>query len=860
MKNKKIYEQKTIRNQYMKYPYLLLLCYLMGGIVACQSVKESSYTRTEDFNFDWQFLLNEEGDFSTTTVDDANWRTLNLPHDWSVEAPFDSINGEGCTAYLPGGLGWYRKHFVTKKADDQKVFVLFDGIYNNSEVWLNGIKLGNRPYGYVPFYFDLTPHLAPQGQDNVIAVKVDHTRYADSRWYTGSGIYRNVQLITTSKLHIPIWGTFVSTPEVTTDQATVQIEVKLQNDFAENQNLTLQTEIFDPSGNKVATTQSELTVAANSSEIIQQQLKLGKPSLWDIDHPHLYQAVNTIVQGDKKVENHTTTFGVRSFRFDVNEGFFLNGKNRKIKGVCLHHDAGLVGAAVPKGVWRRRFETLKAGGCNAIRIAHNPGSEEFLGLCNEMGFLVQDEFFDEWDYPKDKRLNKWETKVDSITQGYGQHFQAWAERDLKTTVLAHRNHPSIIQWSIGNEIEWTYPRNAASTGFFDPQATGNYFWTQPPNSIEKIRELQQTLPRKEYDIGKTGQKLAKWTRELDTTRPVIANCILPSASYESGLADALDIIGYSYRRVMYDYGKKNYPDLPLMGTESLGHYHEWKAIRERPFVSGTFLWTGISYLGESNGQWPSKAVNSGLLDLAGFPHPTYYMYKTMWTDEPHIYITSQTPNKSLFKLDEKGEPVEKNPGKWQRMIWGWQDVNVHWNYRPEEMVIVEVLSSCEEVELFLNDLSLGKKRLDQFDDHIYKWAVPFAAGELTAVGTKAGQEVRTSIKTATTPTKITVQPDKKTLQADGYDVAHLVVQLVDQAGNPVKHQNQKVHFELTDGINSLGVDTGASSNVQPFQANQLLTDKGRALLIVQAGRKAANATVTVTGDGLEPALVNLILK
>ncbi|MEM1124073.1 MAG: sugar-binding domain-containing protein, partial [Bacteroidota bacterium] len=255
----------------MKYPYLLLICYLIGGIVACQSVKESSYTRTADFNFNWQFLLNEEGDFSTTTVDDADWRTLNLPHDWSVEAPFDSINGEGCTAYLPGGLGWYRKHFVTNKLDDQKVFVLFDGIYNNSEVWLNGTKLGSRPYGYVPFYFDITPHLAPQGQANVIAVKVDHTRYADSRWYTGSGIYRNVQLITTNKLHIPIWGTFVTTPEVSSDQATVQLAITLQNDFTENQNLTLRTEIFDPSGNKVANTQSELTVAANSSDITQQQ-------------------------------------------------------------------------------------------------------------------------------------------------------------------------------------------------------------------------------------------------------------------------------------------------------------------------------------------------------------------------------------------------------------------------------------------------------------------------------------------------------------------------------------------------------------------------------------------------------------
>ncbi|MGS0523886.1 glycoside hydrolase family 2 TIM barrel-domain containing protein [Zobellia nedashkovskayae] len=287
----------------------------------------------------------------------------------------------------------------------------------------------------------------------------------------------------------------------------------------------------------------------------------------------------------------------------------------KIKGVCLHHDGGMVGAAVPDDVWRRRLTKLKKAGCNAIRISHNPGSEAFLNLCDEMGFLVQDEFFDEWDNPKDKRKNMNEQSVDYVTRGYTEHFQEWAEKDLKNTILAHRNHPSIIQWSIGNEIEWTYPRNTDATGFFNNMGwQGNYFFSEPPFTPEQIKEQLKTLPKEKYDIGKTAQKLAKWTKELDTTRYVTANCILPSASHLSGYTDALDVVGYSYRRVIYDYGHKNYPNEVIMGTENLPQWHEWKAVMERPFISGLFLWTGIDYMGESNGGWPKKGTNSGLLN------------------------------------------------------------------------------------------------------------------------------------------------------------------------------------------------------------------------------------------------------
>ena len=525
-------------------------------------------------------------------------------------------------------------------------------------------------------------------------VKVDHSRYADCRWYTGSGIYRNVELITKNNLHIPIWGTYITTPKVAKDQSSVHLEIKVKNNFDDQQAFDIKTVFLDNKGIQVTEQSTKGTLLSKKENTFIVDASIQNPKLWDVDSPNLYTAQTDIVQNGKVVDTYSTTFGIRTIKFDANTGFFLNGKNMKIKGVCLHHDGGLVGAAVPKEVWRRRFEKLKVAGVNAIRISHNPGSKEFIDLCDEMGIMVQDEFFDEWDNPKDKRKNMKEQSVDAITRGYTEHFQDWAERDLKNTMLRDRNHPSIIQWSIGNEIEWTYERNAQATGFFNNMDwSGNYFWSLPPNSIEVIKEKLRTLPREKYDIGVTAQKLARWTKEMDTTRYVIANCILPSSSYESGYADALDIIGFSYRRVIYDYGHKNYPKLPLMGTENVAQWHEWKAIMERPFVSGTFLWTGIDYLGESNKKWPKKGTDSGILDFAGFEKPSYHMMKSLWNDAPELYIATQSLEKSIYKIDNKtGQPVEKKEGNWQHALWVWHDVNEHWEYKNDQKTIVEVYS------------------------------------------------------------------------------------------------------------------------------------------------------------------------
>lgn len=825
-------------------------------------------TRELDFNPGWRFSLDQKADAFDPAMDDSTWRELDLPHDWVVEnsckpdLPFFQATG-----VIPGaGIGWYRKHFKTGDLHDKQVTVLFDGIYNNAEIWINGHPLGFHPYGYSPFHHDLTPFLKANS-NNVLTVKVDHTRYADSRWYTGAGIYRNVKLITTDKLHFPVWSTFITTPEVSRDEAKVITRIQVRNSFQTDREAELKTSIHAPDGTLVAEESTEVTITAHALCPLTQKVTLKQPQLWSVDTPHLYTAVSRLIADGKTVDESTTRFGIRSIRFDADKGFFLNGQNMKIKGVCLHHDGGLVGSAVPKGVWRRRFEILRDGGCNAIRSAHNPASDEFLDLCDEMGFLVQDEFFDEWDNPKDKRFNMNQKEVHYETQGYCEHFQEWAERDLKRTILSHRNHPSIIQWSIGNEIEWTYPRNKEATGFFDNMNwDGNYFWSEPPNSPEKIKDLLATLPRGPYDIGKTAQKLADWTRELDSTRPVTANCILPSSSHFSGYADALDIVGYSYRRVLYDYGHRLLPDKPIMGTENLGQWHEWKAVMDRDHIAGTFLWTGIDYLGEVRAEYPSKTNGSGLLDTAGFSKPSFQMYKALWSDKPHIHLATQVledvehKGKPLYRPGENGDVSLVDPTSWQQMLWSWHNVNDHWNYTPGKTMVVESYTNCDQAKLFLNGRSLGSKRLADFPDHIIKWSVPYEPGELKIVGMKNGKEVSDIIVTHGEPAAVQLRVDHSNLKADGYDVAHVVAQIVDAKGKPVKTENREITFNVGDGLKVLGVDNGSSKNVQDFQSNKIVTDQGRALLIVQSKNSPSTTDITVAASGLEGSTAQIESK
>ena len=820
-----------------------------------------SMERATDFNFDWKFTLAEDTLLpKRIPLEDSRWRDVRLPHDWSVEASFDSTL-EGCTGYLPGGVGIYQKHFETPvRQQDKSTFVLFDGVYNNATFWLNGKLLGENPYGYSPVYFDLTDKLKAEGKENILTVHVDHSRYADSRWYTGSGIYRNVKLVVLDKLHIPIWGTFMSTPVVREDKAELQLEIKVENRSGRSTPFVLATKIFDRDGVLVARQNDELELASASKGVFNQFFSLAHPRLWDCEHPNMYEAVTTITKGDKVVDQYTTPFGIRSLDFKVGEGFFLNGKNTLVKGVCLHHDGGLVGAAVPQGVWRRRLTKLKEAGVNGIRLAHNPFSQEFLDLCDEMGFLVQNELFDELDYPKDKRMNYHDRVVDYITRGYTEHFQKWGRSDLSRTLLRDRNHPSVFQWSIGNEIEWTYLHYRYITGFWtdpdDPQNSGAYWGSPPIFSPEELKSRYDEWEKGEYILTETAKRVNDWVKELDTTRPTTANLVVPHVSHVSGYADVVDHVGYSYRNVEIPWGQKYFPDKQVTINECPGSWDDWKQVLEHPGVFSIFMWTGIDYIGERDKKWPEKSGWGDMLNLAGFKVQGWNYFKSIWKNEPHLSIGTLPVGQSGFKVDELSvQAVAENNGSYR-----WRPSHMHWNYKKGEPVLVEVCANYATVELLLNGKSLGYRSMSESPDRLMRWVVPFASGVLTARAGFAGQEITAELHTASKPVGLTLQTDKTTLKADAYDVAHVVVQLHDETGLPVKTENVKIEFEIEGAATLLGVDNGAHANTQDFQSNQVLTDKGRCLAIIQSTKKPGPVKVTAKAAGFERQTVKIEVR
>jgi len=845
-------------NRIIHQPVLFaILVLLLGAMASCQPTK-TSIVREKDFNFDWKFkLLEDTTTLTNLPLADNDWRDVRLPHDWSVEASFDSTL-EGCTGYLPGGVGVYQKHFLTPvKATEKSTFVLFDGVYNNAKFWLNGKYLGENPYGYSPTYFDLTSILNEKGKDNTLTVYVDHSRYADSRWYTGSGIYRNVKLVTVDKLHIPIWGTYITTPEVSDEVATVNVEVKVENQKDAESVFVLTTVINDASGVEVSKQVSDLKLSANTQEAFNQTMKVVTPKLWDTDNPNMYSAVTTISLNGVVVDEYVTPFGIRSLVFDKDKGFFLNGKSTYVKGVCLHHDGGLVGAAVPKGVWRRRFEKLKEAGCNAIRTSHNPFSEEFLDLCDEMGFLVQDEIFDEMDNPKDKQFNLNERSVKYITRGYTEHFQKWGESDLKRTILRDRNHPSVFEWSIGNEIEWTYPDYKHVSGLWD-KGSGGYWNAIPKLTAAEMKARYEALPEREYVLAETAKRLSKWVKEVDTTRAVTANLIIPVASCATGYAEALDVVGFSYQIKQYDWCKQNYPDMLFTGSENSGYLSEWKSITDNPMVFSMYMWTGIDYMGESNQDWPQKAWPGDMLDLAGFTKAGWNHFKSIWTEAPHLSVQTHTLQDSKFKVDKKTGKIVPKGNKFPN----WENFLSleHWNYNDDEMVIVEVVSNLPEAELFLNGESLGSIKMADCEDNIMRWAVPFKAGELVAKAVKDGKEITSVLKTASEPAEIVVNVDKETLTADAYDVAHIEVQVVDKDGVPVKTTEKQIVFEVEGDARLLGVDNGSNRSTQDFQTNKVVTSQGRCLAIIQSNTNPSTVTIKVSAEGLESKTVAVAIK
>ena len=773
--------------------------------------------KTESFNKGWKFFLGDDSLARTASYNDSKWRNLTLPHDWSIEGTFsDKNNTTQAEGGLPAGIGWYRKSFVIPtSAQNKQVFIDFDGIYRNSEVWINGHYLGKRPNGYISFSYELTPYLK-FGKTNEIAVKVDNSAQPNSRWYSGSGIYRNVWLTTVNKTHFVKWGTFITTPQISAQSAIVEVKTKLQNRVG---GAVLKATIYNAQHQVVASAQQILKSADDS--VAHLSLHINQPVLWSVDRPYLYKTELTISKGNTVLDNKEINTGIRSFDFDATKGFSLNGQHLKIKGICLHHDLGALGAAVNTYAIARELRIMKDMGCNAIRTSHNPPAPEFLELCDKMGFLVMDEAFDMWKKKKSKR-------------DYSLDWPQWHKRDLEDQILRDRNHPSVFIWSIGNEIREQFD----STG------------------ISIARELVQIV------------------KNLDPTRPVTSALSESDPKknfiYKSG---ALDLVGLNYHQEVYADFLKSYPGQKFIATETMsaletrgfydqptdttrhwptsakapfkgnaemavtaydnvaaywGSTHEetWKIIKKYDFLSGLFIWTGFDYLGEpSPYPWPARSSYFGIVDLAGFPKDVYYMYQSEWTDKPVLHLLP------------------------------------HWNWKPGEVIPVwAYYSGADEVELFLNGKSLGVRKKNGDNLHV-EWKVPFEAGTLKAVSRKNGQVVKTEeIHTAGKPAKIQLLTDCKYINGTGTDLCYITVKVLDQAGNVVPQADNLIHFSIDGPGSIVGLDNGYEADLESFKGNSHKVYNGLALAIIQAHTNKGTITLKAESAGLSADQLTIQVK
>jgi hypothetical protein len=732
-----------------------------------------------DFNAGWRFIKEDVAGAHKRDFDDGDWRRLDLPHDWSVEGPFSSDLASG-TGYLPGGIGWYRKTFrLDESFEGRMVRIEFDGVYNHSEVWCNGVSLGKRPYGYVSFGYDLTPHLRPGGASNVIAVRVDHSEYADSRWYTGSGIYRNVHLVLTEPVHVKRHGIYVTTPYVAEDRATVAIETTVVNEGDVGKNVALANSVISAEGELIATVENDVTVSAGGEVEVTQSIDLSNPLLWSPDHPQLYALYTEIKTENDVMDDECTTFGVRRFDFDPNTGFALNGESMKLKGLCIHHDAGALGAAVPSQVWKRRLKIFKELGCNAIRMSHNPPASNLLDLCDAMGFLVIDEAFDEWDGCKRKWVKGWNKGIPSL-RGYGKHFNEWSERDLREMILRDRNHPSIILWSIGNEID--FPN--------DPH---------PPNA-------QVLVP--------IAERLVAVVKSLDTSRPVTAGLASPETCL---FADCLDVVGYNYHEDLYDKDHARYPGRAIYGSENGKGLRSWLAVENNDFIAGLHLWTGIDFLGEA-GAWPSRNSGAGLLDLAGFKKRAAYFWQSLWTETPMIHL-----------FFEPGKGAKAKPA-------------------------MGCYTNCETVELLCDGKSLGEKQLADSRGRVMRWQVSSGEGVFSALGKREGVVVcLAEWRVPGEPERLLLTPDGETLLANGRDIAHVEVRIVDANGVRVENAQHEVTCSVKGAARLIGMESGNPRSHEDYKSNRRKAFRGRLLLYIQSGKEPGEVEVSLTAEGLPPA-------
>jgi beta-galactosidase len=809
----------------MKIKFLILLVAIIPAIFSCTQQKTE---RETNFNANWKFIRADVESAELPSFVDSNWRTLDLPHDYSIEdlpakegikqiGPFSEESEGGIsTGHVVGGTAWYRKHFTLEKADKGKIVkILFDGVYMNADVWINGHHLGNHPYGYTAFAYDLTPHLNPAGQDNVLAVQVKNEG-KNSRWYSGSGIYRDVKLIKTNPLHVDLWGVFVSTPSVTAEKATVAVDVTLVNTTAEHKKFTFKIEFKDPAGKPVPGLTDEKELEAGKKITFKQEFAFPEYRLWSVENPELYTVTVQLLDGIKVLDEVTQPFGIRTIEFSAEKGFLLNGQNVLLKGGCLHHDNGALGSATFKTAEFRRVKIMKENGFNAIRTAHNPPSKTFLDACDQLGMLVMDESFDHWQKPKNP-------------QDYNLYFDEWWERDMESMVLRDRNHPSIIIWSVGNEIK----ERADSSG------------------LEIFRKLREKV------------------LEFDKTRPVTqAVCSFwdnPGKTWEDTepVFALMDVHSYNYQWKQYESDHEKFPTRIMIGTESIAleAFENWQQVEKHPFVIGDFVWTGMDHLGESGigsskldndttkflPPWPWFINNSGDISILGFKKPQMYFRDVVWRNsELEMLVHSPIP-------EGRKEIVS---------FWGWPDEWKSWNLPTGQAgwsgsegtpLQVSVYSRCDEVRLELNGEVIGTKKVSEETKLTARFDVLYQPGELVAIGLKDGKEViRQSLKTTGKPAQLKIYAEENSFPGFENDLVYFNIEVLDENGLLVPDAEIPVDFEISGGGKLQAVASENPKGMQSFQQPKVKTYRGRCQLILWLDEIGSEIQVTAKSEGLQP--------
>jgi len=791
------------------------------------------------FDFDWRFHAGEVPDGQLTGLDDSTWERVDLPHDFMVrgqgdrlvsadgrapdeyllrnpdttEGPFDARSPGGSSAgYLNAGIGWYRKTFTIPETSNGKhVFIEFEGSYMNTEVWLNGERVGKRPYGYSTFQFDLTPYLKPAGSKNVVAVRV-HVKQPSSRWYSGAGIYRHVWLIATDPVRIVPWGTVVRTASLTTQRAELAVRVTVRNTWKETVGTVVEVEARDRTGRVLSTKREPLTLEADTTGTADLTLAIDQPHRWSIADPFLYVIEARVRINGDAMDNEILRYGLRTVSFSPDSGFILNGARVPLRGVCLHHDLGPLGAAAFDRGIERQLEIMKQMGVNAIRTSHNPPAPALLDLADQMGFVVMDEVFDEW-------------KVNKTHFGYGQYFDEWSERDTRDMVRRDRNHASVVMWSIGNEI--------------------------PEQGDTARAEAMAT-------------RLATIVREEDPTRFVTAAMDNPLAALKTGFAKPLDLFGVNYHLSVYQtvkgklaYGSETSSDyssrdqynlvlkdgVPTIVNRLNGHVSsydpegppwgnsaeaQFEGMRGAPWMAGEFVWTGFDYIGEPTPfEWPNRSSSFGIVDLTGFRKDRFYLYQSQWRTEPMVHLLPH---------------------------WNWP---AEFNGKP---IPVWTYTNADSVELFVNGASQGVRSWAGVKAFHLEWKVPYAPGTLRAIAWRGGKVVaEDKVETHGAPAKVEMSVDRPVIRADGQDLAFVTVKIVDAQGRIVRAGgNNLVKFSLTGGGTIAGLDNGDPTNHEPFVGPTPTTAQhrafnGLALVVIRAPQGAGMLSLSAQSDGLRAA-------